>query len=50
MLTARNWAIGYYIVEYEQHGKDRAEYGSHLLAKLAERLDVKGLDRSMLNM
>lgn len=26
-LTIRNWLIGYYIVEYEQNGKDRAEYG-----------------------
>ncbi|MBD0333346.1 MAG: cytoplasmic protein, partial [Chitinophagaceae bacterium] len=26
-LTFRNWLIGYYIVEYEQSGKDRAEYG-----------------------
>jgi hypothetical protein len=23
----RNWIIGFYIVEYEQNGKDRAEYG-----------------------
>ena len=25
-LTARNWVIGCYIVEYEQHGSDRAEH------------------------
>lgn len=31
LMTQRNWAIGYYIVEYEQDGSDRAEYGSHLL-------------------
>lgn len=24
LLTLRNWAIGYNIVEYEQNGKDRA--------------------------
>ena len=24
-LTARNWLVGYYIVEYEQHGEDRAK-------------------------
>ena len=29
-----NWLIGYYIVEFEQHGKDRAEYGTQLLKKL----------------
>lgn len=50
MLTARNWAIGYYIVEFEQKGQDRAEYGSNLLTKLSERLDIKGLDRTMLNL
>lgn len=22
-LTARNWLIGFYIVEYEQHGEER---------------------------
>ena len=22
-LTARNWLVGYYIVEFEQHGEDR---------------------------
>lgn len=33
-MTLRNWAIGYYIVEYEQDGSDRAEYGSHLLKNL----------------
>lgn len=27
LMTLRNWAIGYYIVEYEQDGSDRAEYG-----------------------
>ena len=30
-LTARNRLIGYYIVEFEQHGEDRAEYGEQLL-------------------
>ena len=38
-----NWLIGYYIVEFEQHGKDRAEYGTQLLKKLEERVDRKGL-------
>lgn len=48
-LTARNWAVGYYIVEYEQDGKERSSYGSHLLADLAEKISIKGLDRSVLN-
>ena len=50
LLTARNWAIGYYIVEYEQKGKERAEYGDKLLENLANRIDCKGLDRTMLNL
>lgn len=29
-LTARNWFVGYYIVEFEQHGEDRAKYGENL--------------------
>ncbi len=26
-FVARNWLFGWYIVEYEQNGADRAEYG-----------------------
>ena len=44
MQTMRNWLIGYYIVEFEQHGKDRAEYGTQLLKKLEERVNRKGLN------
>lgn len=43
-LTVRNWLIGYYIVEYEQHGEDRAQYGEKLLNRLSEKLGRKGLD------
>ena len=42
-LTARNWLVGYYIVEYEQHGEDRAKYGENLLKNLAKRLNKRGL-------
>ena len=42
-LTARNWLVGYYIVEYEQHGEDRAKYGDKLLKSLAQRLNRRGL-------
>ena len=42
-LTIRNWLIGFYIVEYEQNGDDRASYGTTLLKILAENLDSKGL-------
>ena len=37
LMTLRNWAIGYYIVEYEQAGSDRAEYGTRLLKNLEKR-------------
>lgn len=46
MQTMRNWLIGYYIVEYEQNGKDRAEYGAKLLKKLEERVNRKGMTRN----
>lgn len=26
-ITSRAWLTGYYIVEYEQYGRDRAKYG-----------------------
>jgi len=42
-LTARNWLVGYYIVEYEQHGEDRAKYGEKLLKNLAQHLNRRGL-------
>ena len=47
MQTMRNWLIGHYIVEFEQHGKDRAEYGTQLLKKLEERVDRKGLTTTL---
>jgi predicted nuclease of restriction endonuclease-like (RecB) superfamily len=43
MLTIRNWLIGYYIVEYEQNGEDRAAYGASLLNVLAKKTSIKGL-------
>lgn len=52
-LTIRNWLFGYYIVEYEQKGEDRAKYGTELLKKLADRLSgkkIKGLyERNLRN-
>ena len=44
-LTIRNWLIGYYIVEYEQFGSERASYGEALLQKLEKQVNVKGLNR-----
>ena len=37
-LLDASWATGRYIVEFEQHGEDRAEYGDNLLKRLAQRL------------
>ena len=43
-LTLRNWIIGYYIVEYEQMGRDRATYGENLIGNISKKLShIKGL-------
>lgn len=49
MLTIRNWLIGYYIVEFEQNGKDRAVYGDMLIESLAAKLtNIEGIDKRSL--
>jgi predicted nuclease of restriction endonuclease-like (RecB) superfamily len=40
-LVKANWEIGRHIVEFEQHGKERAEYGSDLLARLSKDLRLR---------
>ncbi len=40
-ITTKAWLTGYYIVEYEQHGNDRAKYGDNLLQNLSKRLGGK---------
>lgn len=48
-LTLRNFIIGYYIVEYEQNGSDRATYGSKLIENMAQKLSyIKGMSISNL--
>lgn len=50
-LLEANWQTGKYIVEYEQQGKNRAEYGKQLLVSLAKDLTSKkgkGFSRSNL--
>jgi predicted nuclease of restriction endonuclease-like (RecB) superfamily len=37
-LTLRNWFIGAYVVQFEQNGADRANYGQQLLLHLARDL------------
>ena len=49
-ITARNWLVGYWIVEFEQNGDDRAKYGEKLLATLAKTIKIKGLGKSTLNL
>ncbi|MGI4751922.1 MAG: PDDEXK nuclease domain-containing protein [Janthinobacterium lividum] len=49
-LTLRNWLIGYYIVEYEQAGEDRATYGAKLLTSLTKRLSIKGISETSLKL
>jgi predicted nuclease of restriction endonuclease-like (RecB) superfamily len=40
-LVKMNWSIGKYIVEFEQRGKNRAEYGAILLKKLSHDLKLR---------
>jgi hypothetical protein len=40
-LVATYWNTGRYIVEYEQHGADRAKYGSGLLSHLTRDLTLR---------
>ena len=50
-LVIRNWLVGAYIVEFEQHGNDRAKYGARLLESLGRDLKtrrVKGMGVSIL--
>jgi hypothetical protein len=47
----RNWLIGAYLVEFEQRGEDRAQYGERLLERVAADLTslrMSGLGISML--
>lgn len=48
LLVETYWQIGRYIVEFEQEGKERADYGSRLLQELARDLKAaygKGFSR-----
>ena len=49
-LTVRNWLIGYYIVEFEQNGEDRAQYGQFLLKRLADVLNQDSLSHRNLKL
>jgi len=40
-LTIKNWLTGFYIVEFEQNGVDRAKYGEKLIPKMSTELTNK---------
>jgi len=51
-IIITNWNIGKYIVEYEQGGKQKAQYGAKLLENLSKDLILRhgrGFSRSNLN-
>jgi predicted nuclease of restriction endonuclease-like (RecB) superfamily len=51
IIVETNWCIGQYIVEYEQDGKSKAEYGKTLLENISKDLTLlhgKGFSRSNL--
>lgn len=50
-LTLRNWMIGMYLVEYEQNGQDKAQYGERLFVEVAAKmtsLGIKGISERTL--
>ncbi|MBC7913628.1 MAG: hypothetical protein H7Y07_05845 [Pyrinomonadaceae bacterium] len=44
-LTLRNWLFGFFIVEYELNGADRAEYGGTLFKEIATQLQKQGFNQ-----
>jgi len=42
-ITIRNWLFGFYIVEYEQNGEDRAKYGEHILSDLEKYFKISNI-------
>jgi len=49
-LTLRNWLIGYYIIEFEQKGQERATYGQQLLEKIAGTVKINGISATNLKL
>ncbi len=49
-ITLRNWLTGFYIVEFEQKGEDRAKYGAQLLESLSKQIQIKGLGETNLKL
>lgn len=38
LMTLRNWLVGFYLVEYEQQGDDRAAYGKNPIPQIAQAM------------
>ncbi len=52
VMVTTYWSVGRHIVEYEQEGKEKAEYGSQLLKRLSKDLTIRlgsGYSHSNLN-
>jgi predicted nuclease of restriction endonuclease-like (RecB) superfamily len=50
-LTLRNWFFGFYLVEYELTGADRAQYGKQVMKEVARRAKhVKGFAETNLHL
>jgi predicted nuclease of restriction endonuclease-like (RecB) superfamily len=45
-MVVRNWLLGWYIVEYEQNGADRAEYGKRFFENLSAQLKLVNIEGS----
>ena len=45
-LTIRNWVFGFYIVEFEQNGNDRAEYGKGLLSLISKEMQSRQISNT----
>lgn len=53
LLVMRNWLIGYFIVNFEQMGADRAVYGEKLISRLSTELgkkQIKGMSETNLKL
>jgi len=50
LLSARNWIIGFYIVEFQQNGNDRANYGDNLINELSKEINISGLSSTNLKL
>ena len=43
LMILRNWLIGFYLIEFEQHGDDRAVYGQNPIPRIAQAMRKQGI-------